>query len=516
MLCAVCLLWGTFVAAAAPVVADDLPEAQANAPTAVAVTVYRDNLALITETRTVTLPAGSVRVLFDGVMDRMLPTSAVIDGLGDAVERNFDYDGLSARSLLWRSVGEPVLVTRGPTRGAPARGEHAIIQSVGDGIVLNFADRSEALGCAGLPERLTFERIPTGLRARALLSTTLQRAVAGEHRITLSYLVTGVEWHADYSLTLASDRQHADLAAWITLQNSGEEGLRDAVVGVVAGDLSRVMDEETRADTYRDVTRACWPMGTTQWRGRPIAPGRPAPAAPAPPPAVMAARQIEEVVVTAQRVAAKREALGDYQRYKLPFATDVLAAQSKQVMLLQPRRIALQRLYTFIAGTLPDVQPAPVPTNATLLLRARNDAEHGLDEPLPAGNVNVFVASGAADILFTASGEARDTPTAVDWRVELGESTAVTVLPTLLARSRSKHWFSAATAVRDTLRFEILNATDAEQQIELMQRRIGDSLRNDAPWVMQDGLPTWKLTLGPHDKRSLNYVVSYDQPAASE
>ena len=512
--CANCVTVSWIVAASTLGLANDLPEVQASAPTSIAVTVYRDDLALITETRTLTLPSGTVRVLFDGVMDRMLPTSVVIDGLDDTIERNFSYDGLNPRSLLWRSVGEPVVVTHGPTRGAAVRSERAVVAAAGDGIVLNFADHSEALGCSGLPERLTFERIPAGLRARPMLSTTLNNTKTGQRDITLSYLVLGVAWRADYTLTLEPDAQHAQLGAWITLTNQGEQGISDASVGVVAGELSRVWDGVTAVQARHAAERACWPMGTTSDFRRIATISVTPPASPPPQAMMMKGAQVEDVVVTAARKEAVREALADYQLYRLPFTTDVLAAQTKQVMLMQPKRIALQRLYSFVAGALPDNAPTPVPVNASILLRARNDRDHGLGEPLPSGNVNVFTPYANGDVLFTASGETIDTPTEVNWRVELGQSPAVTLMSTLVARARSKRWFSAGYAMRDTVKYEIANDTDAEQKIELAQQRLGASLRisnNQDPFSMQDGLPTWKVVMPAHSKRVLNYVVSYDE-----
>jgi hypothetical protein len=47
---------------------------------AVAVTIYREDLALITETRTVTLPAGPVTVVIQGVVESLLPQSVVLTG----------------------------------------------------------------------------------------------------------------------------------------------------------------------------------------------------------------------------------------------------------------------------------------------------------------------------------------------------------------------------------------------------------------------------------------------------
>ena len=80
---------------------------------AVSVTIYRDLFALITETRTVDLPEGPVTLSFEGVVETLLPESAVATDLGRALEeRNFDYDPLSPNNLLLKSIGKSVTITR--------------------------------------------------------------------------------------------------------------------------------------------------------------------------------------------------------------------------------------------------------------------------------------------------------------------------------------------------------------------------------------------------------------------
>ena len=85
------------------------------APDAVAVTIYRapdraadqamnlgwlEGFALITETRTVEIPAGEATIRFEGVAGGILPESALVTGLPAGVrEKNLDADLLSARTL---------------------------------------------------------------------------------------------------------------------------------------------------------------------------------------------------------------------------------------------------------------------------------------------------------------------------------------------------------------------------------------------------------------------------------
>ena len=535
---------GAGAGAGAQADATGITEVRASAPSSVSVTVYRDDLALVTETRTLQAPGstGPVRVVFEGVFDRIVPESTVLTGLGDRIgdgsERNFDFDGLTPRALLWRSIGSEVTVTRGavggPARHAPATRERARIAAAGDGLVLTFADRSEAIGCSGLPEGIVFDGVPDGLRATPTLSARVPAIAAaapgsdegavGGRAITLSYLVTGMRWEADYALELTDDPTKAQLSAWLTVTNDGSQGAEDAQLGVIAGDLSRVLDAPTIQAVRRQVQRACWPMGnTTSNLRRAPAYGDVALAPPPPPPAPMAARMaaLEELIVTGSPVA-QRETLQDYQLYRVPFPTDVLPAQRKQVMLLPPRRIEIERLYSHRAPALPEPRRQDV-QGATILLKSRNDERHGLGEPLPAGNLRLYTPTtqGVRELLLTQATTVDDTPVDVAWRVELGTSPAVNVQTRTVSERVREHWFGPGRTWRRTVEHRLTNATNEAQVLEVVQTAVdevggADQLTtpeiDDAsdPHLMVDGLPTWRITLPANGTHLLRYEVTFE------
>ena len=61
--------------------------------------------------------------------------------------------------------------------------------------------------------------------------------------------------------------------------------------------------------------------------------------------------RLEEVVVTGFRASvdmqAVREELGDYQLYRLPWATDLNARQTKQAVFLAKPNVKVERFYSF-------------------------------------------------------------------------------------------------------------------------------------------------------------------------
>src|SRR5688500_3830066 len=111
----------------------------------VEVTVYRDpgrdpaeafdlewleGFALISETRTINLPAGESEIRFEGVAGGILPQSVIVGGLPEGiVERNRDAFLLSPGTLLDRSLGRRVHLRRTSLETGAVREQEAEIRS---------------------------------------------------------------------------------------------------------------------------------------------------------------------------------------------------------------------------------------------------------------------------------------------------------------------------------------------------------------------------------------------------
>ena len=149
---------------------------------AVAVTIYNENLALVREARKLPLNAGANRIALRDVSARIMPETASLAARSGAalqlLEQNFDYDLLSAQSLLNKYVGKRVTVIHtNPATGAETR-EEATVLANNDGVVLQYADRIET----GLPAsaRLAYGDVPANLRDHPTLTVDLQSEHAGE------------------------------------------------------------------------------------------------------------------------------------------------------------------------------------------------------------------------------------------------------------------------------------------------------------------------------------------------
>ena len=194
------------------------------APNKVGVTLYRDpdrgedpidaenpsSLALIVETRTVTLPAGVATVRFEGVAGGIVPQTAIMFNAAPR-ERNRDAALLSQGGLVDAFTGQRVTLRRTDPATGKTVEESATIRSAADRLVVTTPRGIEALYCSGLNQTVLFPNVPATLSAKPVLSMTTRDQPGGTVTITLAYLATGFDWDANYVVTIAPDGQSVGL-----------------------------------------------------------------------------------------------------------------------------------------------------------------------------------------------------------------------------------------------------------------------------------------------------------------
>jgi hypothetical protein len=407
----------------------------------VAVTIYRDDLALITETRNVDLPAAAVTLVIDDVVETLLPQSAIVADSGRALaESNFDFDRLTPRSLLERSIGQSVTITRtNPANGRVTR-TAATIVAVGEGVVLQTADGIEALYCSGLPERLELTHVPDELLAKPRLSVKLAAGEAGPRTVKVSYLAHGFAWSSDYVAHLNQRSDAMSLTGWATLVNSTGTVFEQAEVQLVAGALN-ILDAAEGGSSAEYVYRQ-GDETAVEARQRIIQEEAVAKVSllrdcfttdvPLPPQAAPIPRELlERIQLSAQRAvsfdqavvaatSAERETFGDYQLYRLPWRTDLAARQTKQALFVNEPEVEVERFYGFRLASLTEPPNEDV-TIPNLTVRFENTEARGLGEPLPSGIVRVFEDYGGRAV-FAGEAEIGDRPIGLPVELTIGRA----------------------------------------------------------------------------------------------
>ncbi|GLR47565.1 DUF4139 domain-containing protein [Sphingomonas astaxanthinifaciens] len=471
-------------------------------PERVAVTVYRDlnrgnralernwlnGYALISEARTIAIPAGESELRFEGVASGIIPQSAIVAGVPEGLlERNRDALLLSAGSLIDRSLGQRVSLRRTDRATGKVVTEDAIVRTGSQsGVVLQTAAGIEALRCSGLAETLAYDRVPPGLSARPTLSVRVRARQALQATVTLSYLATGFDWQADYVATLSPDERRLELRAWLTLASTDDTSFVDATTQAVAGRVNRE-DAEVPDAEAPPIRLQCWPQGTTS-EIETEQPGFPPP--PPPPPPMAAAPAMEsaqDIVVTGMRVMkANREQLGDLQLYRIPEQVTVAANAQKQVGLIDQPTVRVTPVYTFLLTA-----DAPDEVNATLVLRTQNRAAEGLGLPLPAGRVVVMREGGPRPLLI---GEGSLDDKTIGEKVEV----ALDDVPGVRAR--------LVRTAPERFRLDLSNDRSVPVAVEVkLLLADGKRISADGKLVRRDGDTLWIVTVPANGRAQLAY-----------
>jgi hypothetical protein len=480
-------------------------------PDGVAITVYRNgdrglepmNLqwlggyALVSETRHVRLPAGESELRFEGVTNGIVPQTAIVTNLGEAVlEKNRDARLLSPGALLDASLGERLMLRRTDRATGRVTMQDAVVRATSEGVVLQTADGIEALRCTGLAETPVAREVPAGLSAKPTLSVRVRSPEPVERDVTLSYITNNFDWQADYIAELSPAGDRISLFAWLTLANGDQTGLANAQTQAVAGKLNRERVWVDQGHAWPIAIR-CWPQGKTSdipderegydivVTGSRISAASAPP--PPPPPAPERGGERDEVAMK-----ALEERLGDVRLYRVPEAVTVAGKSQKQVAMITQPSVKVEnivRLRTEIGTS------GPEPMERVLL--THNRKLEGLGLPLPAGKLALFGRRDGRRILI---GEGKLDDRTVGEKVEIPVGPAMGVFA-----SQQQLWDKSPSMGRLTLTNDQPRPQVAEVEFPLEYRGVSAKL------VKRDGWMVWRVTIPANGIAKLTFRYVDDQ-----
>nr|WP_236626905.1 hypothetical protein [Sphingomonas sp. MM-1] len=469
--------------------------------------------ALISETRTIAIPAGESVIRFEGVAEGLLPETAIVTGLPRGVrEKNRDARLISPAGLVDAYLKRRVTLRRTNRETGRVTEQQAIIQAGPDGgVIVQTAEGYEALGCSGLPERMLYSGVPADLAPRPTLSVVAISDRPVTATVQLTYLAQGFDWSANYVARMNPDDDgRMGLFAWLTIANGGAQSFRDARLQVVAGRPNKEEAASQPVPSRAVLKLRCWPMDITSTHPRSVFTRLPWPEGEG---EEMMFENADNIVVTARRrerrilnepmavpvapapaaMMAEQEELGDLKLYRVPERVTVAAQAQKQVAMIDRPDAAFDRVYSAGADSgSGDYRPMP------FLLRGRNSKAKGLGLPLPAGGVAIFEEVAGEPMLV---GETDLADLAVDEQVELpiGESPDVQWRLTKVRETRRRQdWLAEFTNARAVpVQAEIIVPFDLVDRPPGTERRRGG-------WALP-------VTIAANGTASLPYSIRLDR-----
>jgi hypothetical protein len=500
------------------------------APEKVSLTVYRamgrgnqpinanwpQGYALITETRTVSIPAGESVVRFEGVSEGMFPESAIVTGLPKGViEKNRDARLLSPSGLVDAYLKREVTLTRTNEKTGKITTQDATIVTGPGGIILKTEDGFEALRCTGLPERMTYPGVPANLSAKPTLSIITQSDTPVTAKLTLTYMAAGFDWQANYIAQVAKsdgmDKSKVDMFAWLTVANGGNQSFANANMMAIAGEPKRVARGAQPQPVGGGLALQCWPEETTDqvpyrlgYDQYGYGGGYPSPPPPSPvyAPAPMAEGMMDSVVVTARArksampvaaIVAEQEDLGDLKLYRVPEPVTVNAKGQKQVAMIVKPGAKFDRIYK---GDAEDNDGESAPMNISFI--GDNLKEQGLGVPMPSGQVMIFEDSKMGPLLTAGRAGLKDRAVGDEVELFVGRSNDVRMAVSMdEAKGKSQRWTVKLTNAR---------ATPVRAEVKIPYETTG-KVKGIAK---KDGVPTWKGTVPANGEVSFGYSVKVE------
>jgi hypothetical protein len=339
-------------------------------------TVYNDNLALVSDSRTIQVQAGQSAVELADVPAQIDPTSVHLKPLGSplqVLEQNFQYDLASPDRILQRYLDQPV---EAALKGGELK-SGALLSFDGGSLVLRRPDGGVSLVTREEVADLRLPTLPEGLRTRPTLVWLLQAEKAGATPVELSYLTGGLSWHAEYVAVADEKDTRMDLSAWVSLENGSGATYPEARLQLIAGDVQRVQ--------------------------------------PAPPSPMMMRNLAEAVSLKAGSSRGfEEETFFEYHLYTLDRATTIADRETKQVSLFPTASTPVKKIYEYNGSR--DAK------KVRIILEAENKKELGMGMPLPAGKVRVYKKDSRGDLQFVGEDQIDHTPKNEKIRLGVGKA----------------------------------------------------------------------------------------------
>jgi hypothetical protein len=354
-----------------------------------ALTVYNQDLGVVKEQRRLRIPAGIGWVRFRDVPARIDPTSVHLRAADDrelaVLEQNYEYDLVSSEKILERYLDSAVKVILEEGR-------------LYEGTLLSAGSGTLVLGDTGLDEGIVilsrekvtdiqFPALPQGLITRPTLAWLLS-APSGdaEREIEVSYMTSGMNWHAEYVAIVAADDRSLDLGGWVSVENRSGATYPDAELQLVAGDVQRV--------------------------------------------AVPKPTRVRQMAMETQGLGAgfEEESFFEYHLYSLGRRTTLRDNETKQISLFDPAVCEVTKLY--------ECNPHRDASKVRVVLEAENRQAAGLGRPLPAGKVRAYKRDAAGRMQFIGEDRIDHTPRDEKLRITVGKAFDLVAERTELATRR--------------------------------------------------------------------------------
>ncbi len=397
--------------------------------TDIEVTIYNNDIGLVSDTREVDLKEGEITVQFPGIPPSIIPESVKLESpegekIFSVLEQSYEYDLVSPQKLVDKYVGKKIkLEYDNPKTGKRELVEATILSNSG-GTVLRIGDEITF----DHPGRMVFPELPEDLVTVPRLSWLLDSGSEGKRKIRARYLTRNISWKTDYSLVLDNGDETASFSGWVTIDNRSGAVFQNAKLRLVAGDIHLEAEMPGQEVMVK--------------RARPAKP------------------RIEE------------KKFFEYHMYDVKRRTSIKNNHRKQIQLLDIGHVAVKKRYILKGNTdyyYSEYRKRTARKEIDVFIEMINDQKSGLGIPLPQGLVRVYKKDGPDTFIFIGEDSIDHTPENETIKVKTGSTFDI------VSERKQTDWVRIAEGVfESTLEVTIRNHQDVDAIVTVMEPVPGD------------------------------------------
>ena len=310
------------------------------------ISIYNDNLGLVQQLIDVRITKGNSLFKIDGVSAGVDPTSVHLSFPKSKIkvlEQNYLYDLVNSGKIFEKYIGETITCYTRTGNVFSAQllsieGNNLIVRKKEGGI--RIINRKEIFD-------YNFPKLPGGLILKPTLQWQLTSNFSGKTSAKLSYLTSGMSWHAEYILILDNKDEKGTLSSWVSLQNRSGASFREVKLKLIAGEINRARKKEY----YPRMEKKLYAVSMLQED----------------------AGNFEE------------RGLMDYHLYELQRPVDLKDKEIKQVAMFDDLSCKVDKQYLFSNNSYASISKA-----LTVKVNIANTKKNNLGIPLPKGVVRIF------------------------------------------------------------------------------------------------------------------------------
>jgi hypothetical protein len=445
-----------------------IPVSGKSAESSVAVTIYNQDLGLVKDVRELEFQKGKSVIKFTDVAAQIDPTSVHFKPVDVAdkvaiLEQNYQYDLVSSSKILEKYIDKEIeLFTKGEgTSGQEKSYKGVLLSYSNENLTLKEPEGAIRIVRLNEVRDMYFPSLPEGLITKPTLVWLLDSQVSGKRKAEVSYLTSGINWHAEYVAVVDQMDQNLELAGWVSIDNRSGATYEEAKVKLIAGEVHRVREEIPLPRLGKGEVME-------------MAAGAP---------------QFEE------------KPFFEYHLYTLLRPATIKDNEIKQVSLFPTTNVKVKKIFTY--------DGARDEENVKVELEFKNSEADGLGMPLPQGKIRVYKADVDKSLEFVGEDLIDHTPKDEKVRVFLGNAFDI-------VGEKKRTDFKQISKDVTEESFEIKLRNHKEEGVEVV---VVEHLYSYTTWEIIEsnfkyekkdaGTIEFKIPLAKDEEKIINYTVRY-------